>query len=101
MALEILQFPRRAEQEHGPLLSIHRDGTLPSHSGRRAAWTIDPSRQRIPGRLNLDLYAVLAPKAARNHVELQRTDDPDDRLAAAGRHVEHLHQPFLFELSES
>ena len=37
-------------------------------------------------------------EAAGDHVVLQRADDADDRLAAAGREIEHLHQPFFLEL---
>ena len=47
------------------------------------------------------VHAVLGPQTAGNHVELQRADDADDRFATAARDVEHLQQPFLFELPEA
>ena len=60
-----------------------------------------PSRARCTPRLDLDLHAVLGAQPAGDHVELQRADDADDRLAAAGGDVEHLHQPFFFELPQA
>src|SRR5262249_25220810 len=46
-------------------------------------------------------YAILGPETARNDVILQRADDAHNRFAAAGGHIEHLHQPFFFELLQA
>ena len=51
-------------------------------------------------RLDLDFHAVLGAQTADDHVELQRADDADDRLAAAGRDEEHLHQALFLELPQ-
>ena len=56
---------------------------------------------RIPHRLNLSRDTVLAPEAAGDHVVLQRSDNANDRFAAARREEEDLHQPLFFELLHS
>ena len=60
-----------------------------------------PSRGRVGGGLDDDVDVVFAAKPAGDDVELQLADDADDRLAAAGRGVEHLHQPFFLELLQA
>ena len=84
LALEILQLPLRLEQEHAPLLPVHGDDAS-VRPARASAWSgfAEPSGGRIRGRLDLDRHAVLGAKTAGDHVELQRADDADDRLAAA------------------
>ena len=60
-----------------------------------------PSRGRVRRRLDHDLHSVFRAQTAGDHVELQRADDADDRLAAAAGGEEHLHQPLFLELLQS
>ena len=100
LALEVLQLPFRRKQQDAALLAIRSNRGLASQQRDRPRGIPDPSRNRVCRRLDLNLHAVLGAQTAGDHVELQRPDDADDRLAAAGGDIEHLHQPFLFELPE-
>ena len=85
LALEVLQLPLRRKQQHAALLPVHGH----ARSARRAtasACAGSPSHRAAvyAGGLDLDRHAVFGAKPAGDHVELQRADDADDRLAAAG-----------------
>src|SRR5262245_48292850 len=101
LALEIVALPVGPEQQHATLLTIGAEDGGSTERRYRLYRIRHPPRDGIVGRIDPDLDAVLGAQAADDHVELQRADDADDRLAAAGGEVEHLHQPFFLELLES
>src|SRR5262245_13737651 len=101
LPLEVLKLPLRAEEEHAPILAIGAHRNLPTHrwqDGRHALRIHNPAGGGVRRRRDLDLYGILSLQPADNDVELQRADDADNRLAAAGGGKEHLHQPFFLEL---
>ena len=83
--LEILHFPLRCKQQHAAILAILRDGASAAERRNGLRRIRDPSRGGVACRLDLHVHAVLGPQPAGDHVELQRADDADDRLAPAAR----------------
>ena len=63
-----------------------------------AARSTSPRNKR---GLNPTRHAVLGLQPRLDHVELQRPDHADDRVAPAALRMEHLHQPFFFQLSHA
>src|SRR5947208_9784439 len=101
MALEIAQVPFRSKQDHPPLLPVDGNDALPSGGRHWRCRIFDPARRRVSGRRDFNRYAVLGAETTDDYLILQRPDDADDRFALPGTDVEHLHQAFFFELSQS
>src|SRR5262249_9976529 len=100
LALEIADLPPGGEQNHAALVPIERDDGAAAERRDRLFRMGHPSRGRKRCLVDLRVDRILRLEPARDHLELQRADDADDRLAALALDEEHLHQAFFLELAQ-
>src|SRR5262249_34962052 len=74
LALEVLPFPFRGDQDQAPSLPVGRDRGPAAERGNGLRRIGQPPCRRVRRRLDDHFHVVFGAQPARNHVELQRAD---------------------------